>query len=419
MWRVAGLASPRSEWFFDLARWATAAAIPVDFVKCMAAAEFRSRLERGEQYSALLVGDDVKGVTRDLVDTIRSCGGVVIVVGDMHSYPWIDFEVSTSLSERFTREELLSTLSDYATPLVNTTILARQESGLPADWQGDFVAVTGSNNAGASTLAMALAQNLAAEASNRGMVLLADLALNADQSVLHDCRDIMPGLQDMIEACGNGWQGYNRLRSFLFEPFGRGYHLLLGLRKHSDWTTLSSDALEVVLDGLTRSYRFVVGDTDCDIEGEHNTGSADIERRNCLARTAITRCDTIVVVGTGDMLGLRSLIRTTLHLAENGVATGRILPVINRCARSSNIYTRSLTRSLSGHTCIPQNKKEVTRAFSELLEHTAAEDVSPPICIPAHRKVEPALRDGVALPSKFANELTKSVASRLAELKAL
>ena len=45
-WVVLGVARPRSTWFSEVATWATAATVPVDFVKCMSSEEASARLSR-------------------------------------------------------------------------------------------------------------------------------------------------------------------------------------------------------------------------------------------------------------------------------------------------------------------------------------------------------------------------------------
>ena len=87
-WVVLGLAHPRAGWFSELARWSTAAAVPVDFVKCVSADEVRARLTGGRPYSALLVGGDVSGLDRDLVDTTRTAGAAVVVVDPASNRDW-------------------------------------------------------------------------------------------------------------------------------------------------------------------------------------------------------------------------------------------------------------------------------------------------------------------------------------------
>ena len=397
-WRVAGLAAPRSDWFFELARWSTAAAIPVDFVKCVSADEMRTRLAGGEVYSALLVGADAGGLDRALVDEAADRGAAVILVGDAASgpQPALALGAAAALPHDFGRDELISALSEHAPPVSAAEGAGLPDgSGLAVGWQGRLIVVTGSGGTGASLLAMALAQGFAADASNRGLVLLADLALHADQALMHDSRDITCGLHELAEACHAGWIGRDRLRDLVYEPSDRGYHLLLGLRRHREWATVRRRPLETALGGLARTYRFVIADCDADTEGEADSGSSAIEDRNRLARTAAARSDLVAVAGSPGMLGLHSLVRTILSLADFGVDAGRLLPVVNRAPRR------------------PRARAGIASALSELVENTAAEGLTKPVFVAEHRGAESALRDGVALPSALGRRLAAAVASRL------
>ena len=58
---VLGVAQVRSPWFREVARWATSAMLPVEFVKAMSVEEVRVRLRSGRGYSALLVDDSLAG----------------------------------------------------------------------------------------------------------------------------------------------------------------------------------------------------------------------------------------------------------------------------------------------------------------------------------------------------------------------
>ena len=119
---------------------------------------------------------------------------------------------------------------------------------------------------------------------------------------------------------------------------------LLGLRRHRDWTAIRSHPLKTAMNGLLRTYRFVIADTDADMEGESETGSKDVEDRNRLARTAITHGDPVIVVGAGDTLSLHSLVRTLVGLADSGIGVGRLLPVVN-CAERRPRYRGQHSRS--------------------------------------------------------------------------
>lgn len=394
-WRAAGLADPRAEWFSRLARWSTEAAVPVDFLKCLSVDELRTRLAVGEAFSALLVGADAPGVGRSLIQEARGCGAAVIAVDDSSGRPWLELGAAAVLPESFGRDDLIAALAEHACADATTEGVDPFDGAEePAEWQGRLVCVTGAGGAGSSLLAMCLSTGLAADASNRGLVLLADLALDADQAMMHDSRDVIPGLQELLEAFEQGRRGRALLRSFVFEPEGRGYHLLLGLRRHRDWTTVRRASLEAVLDFVLRAYRYVVADVDPDAEGISDTGSAEVENRNVMARTALRRADLVVVVGTADTKGVFSMVRTIDTLATSGVDADRLLPVVNRVPRSPR-------------------RRAAPSAVSSLLEGTAAAHLGEPLMVPEGRSVERALRDGVAPEKPLAEVVAAAVRDRL------
>ena len=401
-WVVLGLAHPRAGWFSELARLSTAATIPVDYVKCVSAAEARARLGSGRAWSALLVGSTAPGLDRDLVHEARRRGAAVIVVGRRPDRAWSELGVCAVMEEDFERGDLVSVLEEHAPPVALASAPVLVENGGPGAgngqatrWRGRMVAVTGSGGTGSSTAAMALARGLASDASNRGMVLLADFALNADLALLHHSRDVIPGLQELVEAHSHGRLRHDQIRALVFDAAEHGYHLLLGLRRHRDWTAIRRRSLEAALDGLLGSYRLVVADIDPDVEGESETGSADVEERNLLARTATRQADVVAVVGTGGVKGIHSLVRTVIALAEGGVETACLLPVVNRAPRPA------------------LRRAETTSALARLLADTAADGIGNPVFMPERRDLDHALRHGLPPAPLLGRTLTAEVRRRL------
>ncbi len=328
-YRLLGLARPRAAWFRDLSRWATSAALPIEFVKCVALYELHARLRSGRAFSAVIIDAGLAGLDRDLIDTAREAGAAVLVVDDGHARrDWAALGVDVVLPAQLDRPLLLAASTQSAQPLRGPEVDAG--SGLapaPAGWRGRLVAVTGPAGGGSSTVAMALAQGLAAPASQAGMVLLADLALHADQALLHDAGDVVPGVQELAEAHRHGTPTVDDVRQLTFHVEGSGYHLLLGLRRHRDWTALRPRSVEAGLDSLQRAFRQVVADVDADVEGDDEVGSVDVEDRNLLARTALRRADLVVVVAPPSVAGLRRLVVTVDDLARFGIDPTRLLPV--------------------------------------------------------------------------------------------
>jgi hypothetical protein len=137
--------------------------------------------------------------------------------------------------------------------------------------------VCGPGGTGTSTVAMALAKALAGDVTNAGMILLADLARHAEQGVIHDAGDVVPGIQEVVDAHRNGRPSTDDIRAMTFTFSGRQYHLLLGLRRSAAWATIRPRAFEASLASLCGAFRVVICDSDSDLEGESDGGSIDVE----------------------------------------------------------------------------------------------------------------------------------------------
>jgi hypothetical protein len=379
---LLGLARPRAAWFTELGRWSTAGALPVDFVRCVSAAEVRARLASDRPFSALLVDSSVSGFDRDLVDVARSRGCVTLVIADGGDRDWGAIGAAAALGTPLERQALLDALEQHATSLAE--VLPHPGAASPAapeGWRGRLVVLTGPGGSGASVLAMSLAQALGDDARNAGHVVLADLALHADQGMFHGSPDVVPGVSELVEAHRTGHPDAAAVRANTFDVAGRGYQLLLGLRRRRHWAALRPRAVEATVTGLLQTYRHVVADVEADVEGDRECGSIEVEERNALARTAIARADAVVVVGLPGIKGLHALLRCLADLVDYGVAPARLVPVINRAPRS------------------PRSRAELAQAFAALASGFVDPATLPsPVPVPAQRRWEEALRDGVRLP---------------------
>ena len=399
-WVVLSVGQPRARWFTEMSQWAMSAAIPVDFVKCLSADEARVRLASGRAHSALLVGADVAGLDRDLVAEARRVGAAVIVVGPPHRRDWFELGVAAVLPDDFGRGAVMSALHTHAAPIVRvastpTTVAPAPAESVPT-WRGRLIAVTGPGGTGSSIAAMSIAQAFAAEQAETGAVLLADLRLDAELAMLHDAREVMPGIQELTEAHRGGRLAVEQVRALSFDAIGRGYHLLLGLRTHRDWTSLRPRAFAASLDGLLSSYRLVVADIDPDLEGEDATGSLDVEDRNVMARHAAAAADAIVVVGNPTTKGLHALVRVARHLHRSGVEGHRIVPVLSRAARS------------------PRRRAESVRALAALADaEQGLGEMGNPVFLAERSDIEDAVRDGVRLPPQLGRPLHAELLRRL------
>lgn len=210
--------------------------------------------------------------------------------------------------------------------------------------------------------------------------------------MLHGAADVVPGLMELVEAHRSGTPSIDEVRRLTWHVAERGYHLLLGLRRHRDWTALRPRAFATSLDGLRRGFRVVVADVDADLEGEQATGSLDVEERNAMPRTTLLAADLVAVVGLPGMKGLHSLLRTTRDLLAHGVPGGQIVPVLNRAPKN------------------PRARAELTAAFGELLDGSGrGHGVPSPIYLAERRRLEEVLRDRARLPDAWLAPLASTV----------
>jgi MinD-like ATPase involved in chromosome partitioning or flagellar assembly len=396
---VLGLAAVRAGWFADMARWATSATLPVDFTKVVSAEEARARLRSGRAFSALLVGTGAGALDRDLVEIAVAHGCAVVAVDDGRSPgAWSSLGVDAVVGDDLTPEVLLDTLTAVARPVARHDDLAVPDEQAPGDaasgpWRGRLVAVTGAGGVGRSTLAAALATGLAGDPRDRGLVVLADLALHAHQAVAHDAGDVVPALLELVEAHRRGDLRPHEVRDLTFAVPDRGYDLLLGLRRHRDWTALRPRAVAAALDALVRSYRHVVVDVDADVEGEAQCGSLDVEDRNALARRSVLAADLVLVVGVPGVVGLHAQLRVLADLIEHGVAPTRLLPVVNRAGRSA------------------RGRAETAAALAHLLDAAVPGAVlaASPVFVPERRRLAETVRDAAPPPGQIVAPLAGAV----------
>lgn len=334
---VLGLARPRAKWFSEISRWATSAAIPVEFVKCLTPEEAKARLSSGRRWSAFIVEGNVHGLDRDLLSGALEVGATPIVLTDPRvPRDWLEIGARATLPLDFDQASLITTLVEHAQPVARVEPQFQERvSSTPPPWQGRLVAVCGTGGSGTSVIAACIADGAGRDVRHGGLVVLADLALHADQAVLHDAGDIMPGLPELIEAHRLGRPSPHEVQALTFRgETQRPYDLLLGLRRHRDWTALRAKAVESSLYGLRSAYRMVVADVESDLEGEAETGSVDVEDRNLLARTAVNTADLVVLVGRSDIVGIHQLARLLREVSSYGVDASRLLVVVNYAPRS-------------------------------------------------------------------------------------
>lgn len=387
---LLGLARPRAPWFAEVSRWATSATISAEFVKCVSAEELRARLASGRPWSAVLLDGAMPAVDRDLIAAAADAGCAAIVVYERDdAQRWLGVGAVGVLPAGFDRGALLEVL-DAVAETIGRPLAVTPSSAAFADVGSSalVVAVCGAGGTGVSTSAAALAQGLAVTGRS---TVLADLARHAEQAMLHDVRDVVPGIQELVEAHRNGVPSATDVQALTFSIVDRGYSLLLGLRRSRYWPALRPRAFAMAFVSLQRAFDAVVYDVTADFESEGDAGSADVEERNVAARTAVLGADAVVVVGRPGVKGIHALVRVLGELTAVGVTPARILPVVTVAPRS------------------PRARAEITAAVAVLARPVlGGAMLASPLFLPA-RPVEQALRDGAPLPAPLPARLVDAV----------
>jgi hypothetical protein len=397
---IAGAARPRSPWFGDVAQWANAGAIPAEFVKCLGIEELRGHLASGRMLSSVLIDGGLPGLDRDLFALAREHNVAIIIAKDARiNTNWVALGADAVLEPNFDRAALLSALASTAS-LVNRVdpIVTDSEVGsVGSPLRGHLFAVIGTGGAGTSTVSMAMAQGLGRIGDYAGSIALADLCLRADQAMLHDTQSVTPGIQELVEGFRTRSLDHDDIRRLCFAIDGRGYDLLIGLRRRRFWTTLRPVACVAALNAFISSYSAVICDTDSDLEGESESGSIDLEERNVLSRTAVSTADSIVVVGQASLKGLHSLTRVLHDIDEFGIESRKVQPVLNYA---------------------PQNPKARAAYASALMDLVGRPDldqserIAPPIFLPT-RNVDECIRAIAPLPNGIVDPLASYALHRV------
>lgn len=403
---VLGVAPARREWFRRVGHWANEAVLSIEFVKCISVDEVQSRLESGRPFSALLVDASSPGLDRDIIDLANSLGcSPVIIDHGLVERDWASVGVRAVLPEHFEADDLRGVLDTHAQAIQPSRVLditdPLSEDATPLE-EAKVITVTGAGGMGTSTVAMALAQGLALAGDDRNPIVLADMALRASQALLHDTRDVVPGLLEFVDSHRLGVPDPDETMATVHTFPERGYDLLLGLRNERDWLSISSRSLSASWTTLINRYTTVVCDVTGDFDGAEETGSDDIEDRNRLSRMAARNADIVVVVGLPGAWGLHHLVRTILALSTIGVPASKILPVINHAPRQ------------------PRARASMTSAIADLTgaRISDADELIPPMFLGTRRGLETTLRDGAPIPKAMAESLASTIGSLLDVLAA-
>jgi MinD-like ATPase involved in chromosome partitioning or flagellar assembly len=384
---ILALARPRSPWLAELTRWSGSGSIGTELIRCISADEVRARLASLQRFSAVLIDEHSIGLDRDLLAGCSdvACASIVVTTG-IARRDWVALGADRTIDSSFTSDELLTTLRAIATPIEQPDLHPlTSATGSSPEPLAPLIAVTGGGGTGRSTVAIGLAQSLPGSA-------LVDGSLHASLALMIGDVDVVPALQELVEAHRSGSPSPDEVRA-VFSPCNRhGFELLPGLRRHRDWTSLRPRAVEATVRSVRKAYPIVVADIDADVEGESDTGSFDIGDRNSLARTFAGSADSVVVTGRTDLAGLGRLVNTVTTLLDFGIEPERIFPLVLRPSRC------------------PLSANEIRRSIATLLEAAMpGVTITNTSVVELPRDLDIILLDGAPLPTSFTEQLRRVV----------
>lgn len=392
------LGSGRTGWDRMVTGWADSSTIAAEVDACVSHDEAMAKLRSGRRYSAALFDSSLPALDRDLLGAAASAACAPMVVQSPGgARDWVSLGAVSVLRPSFTAAELLAALRAHAGQVPWADDRGWGDEDRSGSSLARLVAVCGPGGTGSSTIAMALAQGLAARSPAAWSVCLADLALHAELSMLHGTPDVLPCVQDLVEAHRSGELSVPLARSLTFAIEARGYSLLLGLASARSWPAVRGRSFRAALATLCDAYSAVVCDMDASFETEDTCGSMEVEERNVMALTTARRADIVLVVGGGTgVKELHSITRALSELADAGVDLGRALPVVNRVDHRAR-----WGRGSSG----------VAKVLSEL----GWGGTLPPVAVP-DRTLDDVLRDGSPMPRPIVAAVTDAVAEALVSM---
>ncbi len=203
----------------------------------------------------------------------------------------------------------------------------------PDPGAGRLVAVWGPTGApGRTSVAVGLASEMAALGVST-LLVDADVYGGVVAQVLGLLEE-MPGLAAACRLANTGALDLPRLGS-LARAVGGGLRVLPGISRPARWPELRPAAFGAVLD-LCRSLAAVTV-IDCGFsleQDEELSYDTAAPRRNGATLAALEAADTLVVVGSGDPIGVARLVRGLADLRD-AVPAARPLVVVNRCRRAA------------------------------------------------------------------------------------
>lgn len=399
---VIGLPHPRAGWPAELARSSTSGAAPIDFLTCLSADEVRAVLASGRRVSAVLVDGASPQLTPALLADVAAAGAQAIGVDSPAGRAdWGALGVASVLPAAFSLDDLRAPLARVGAaagdhgggqPARHAAMAGTHVAGT-----GRTIAVSGPGGAGATCVAMALAQGLAADGTT-GSVLLVDGARRGDMAMYHDVGDVLPGLPEVLDAFEREVLDPTELDRFVFRP-ARGYDLLLGPRRAADGHDRSPGLVATALHAAARRWDALVVDHDGDLDDGPDGARGPLRARHAVPLALASTAELWLVVTGDGIKGLHDAVRRIDEAVGAGMPPERIQVVVNRAGRS------------------PAARSSAAAALARLTAGVGG-TAGPPVFLGRHARLAGVHRDAVALPRRLAAPVTSTVLRLLGRLGA-
>ncbi len=290
-----------------------------------------------------VVSADLEQLDREAVLLLHRVGVQVVALAPA-SRPWLRERVQScgadlalaapeDLGAASALLEDALALLDAVVPDHPDAVVTAEVAPVPAAQPGLLVAVWGpAGSPGRTTVAV----NLAAELAGRGASALlvdADTYGGAIAQVV-GLLDEAPGIAAAARSAAQGTlevRGLARLAPLLAERL----RVLTGIARADRWPELPGSALDAVWGAARRLADWTVVDTGfCLEQDEQLTYDTRAPQRNAATLSALAAADVVLVVGSGDPVGLARLVRGLSDLAELGLSASQLV-VVNRVRSSA------------------------------------------------------------------------------------
>jgi MinD-like ATPase involved in chromosome partitioning or flagellar assembly len=289
-----------------------------------------------------VVSVDLELLDRESVDLLHRAGVRVVGVADPER-PWLGERLTS-----FGADLVVDAPGDEtdASGVVRDALRVLEASGTPAGRpaepdvvrpavpaeRGAVVAVWGPTGApGRTTVAVNVAAELAALGSPT-LLVDADTYGGCVAQVV-GMLDEAPGLAAAARAAGQGTLDVTTLAR-LTPTVAPDLRVLSGISRADRWPELPSPSLETVWSVARSLARWTVVDCGfCLEQDEILSYDTRAPRRNAATVSALEAADLVVVVGSGDPVGIQRLVRALGELTDQGLAASRVV-LVNRVRAS-------------------------------------------------------------------------------------